>query len=179
MCFNARMASDFILLAITETPRRALPYSWPWVSSRGDDIKNMVTLSIWECGSHLYQPQELEVYFYSTRFEHKAKKMAIVDQRLWARSALSPWQGQCGCRCIELQGSLQLPTSYPFDWRRVQHPSVTGFIVVQHHSHTYLEGWDHCSSEEWWGHRPYQMKNARGWSQGCLFSWGCEGYIVV
>jgi hypothetical protein len=40
----------------------------------------MVTLSAWERGSHLYGPQELEVYFYPTEFEYVAVKMARVDK---------------------------------------------------------------------------------------------------
>jgi hypothetical protein len=42
----------------------------------------MATLSAWECGSHLYGPQELEVYLYPTGSKYEAKKMARVDQRL-------------------------------------------------------------------------------------------------
>jgi hypothetical protein len=41
-----------------------------------------VTLSAWKCGSHLYGPQEFEVYFYPTRSEYEAKKMTRVDQGL-------------------------------------------------------------------------------------------------
>jgi hypothetical protein len=36
----------------------------------------MATLSAWECGSHLYWPQKLEVYLYLIGSEHEAKKMA-------------------------------------------------------------------------------------------------------
>jgi hypothetical protein len=42
----------------------------------------METSYAWECGSHLYIPQKLEVYLYPTRFEHEVKKMTRVDQRL-------------------------------------------------------------------------------------------------
>jgi hypothetical protein len=72
-----------------ERPWRALTYSRSEVGSHGIGIKKMVTLSAWKCGSHLYGPQELEVYLYPTRFEHEAKKMARVDQRLQAADALS------------------------------------------------------------------------------------------
>jgi hypothetical protein len=41
-----------------------------------------VTLSARECGSHLYEPQKLEVYLYPTRFEYEVKKVARVDQGL-------------------------------------------------------------------------------------------------
>jgi hypothetical protein len=41
-----------------------------------------VTLSAWEYGSHLYGPQEFEVYLYPTESEYEAKKMARVDQGL-------------------------------------------------------------------------------------------------
>jgi hypothetical protein len=70
-----------------------------------------MTLSAWECGSHLYEPQKLEVHLYSSGFEHEAAKMARVDQILRARSALPPGQGKCHCRHTESQGSLQLLTS--------------------------------------------------------------------
>jgi hypothetical protein len=36
-------------------------------------------------------------------------------------------------------GSLQLLVSCAFYWRGIQHPSVTGLVIIQHHSHTYLE----------------------------------------
>jgi hypothetical protein len=39
-------------------------------------------LSTWECGSHLYGPQKLEVNLYPIGFEHEAAKVAQVDQRL-------------------------------------------------------------------------------------------------
>jgi hypothetical protein len=39
----------------------------------------MATLSAWECGSHLYGPQELEVYLHPTRSEYEAKEMAQID----------------------------------------------------------------------------------------------------
>jgi hypothetical protein len=42
----------------------------------------VVTLSDWECGSHLYGPQKLKVYLFPTRSEYEAKKMARVDQGL-------------------------------------------------------------------------------------------------
>jgi hypothetical protein len=74
----------------------------------------MVTLSAWECCSHLYEPQEFEVYLYPTRSEYEAKKMARVHQGLQARSTLSPEKCECGCRRVELQGSLQLFTSCAF-----------------------------------------------------------------
>jgi hypothetical protein len=35
----------------------------------------MVTLSAWKCGSHLYEPQKLEVHLYSTGFEHEVAKV--------------------------------------------------------------------------------------------------------
>jgi hypothetical protein len=38
-------------------------------------IKNMTALSAWECGTHLYEPQKLEVYLYPTGLEHEAAKM--------------------------------------------------------------------------------------------------------
>jgi hypothetical protein len=41
-----------------------------------------VTLSAWERGSHLYGPQEFEIYLYPARSEFEAKKMARVDQGL-------------------------------------------------------------------------------------------------
>jgi hypothetical protein len=42
----------------------------------------MAALSAWECGSHLYGPQKLEVYLYPTGFEHETTKVAQVDQIL-------------------------------------------------------------------------------------------------
>jgi hypothetical protein len=36
----------------------------------------MVTLLVWECGSHLYGPQKLEAHFYPTGFEHEVVKIA-------------------------------------------------------------------------------------------------------
>jgi hypothetical protein len=36
----------------------------------------MTALSSWECGSHLYGPQKLEVYLYPVRSEYEEKKMA-------------------------------------------------------------------------------------------------------
>jgi hypothetical protein len=38
-----------------------------------------MTLSAWEHGSHLYGPQEFEIYLYPTRSEYEAKKMTRVD----------------------------------------------------------------------------------------------------
>jgi hypothetical protein len=67
-----------------------------------------VSLSTWECGSYLYGPQELEVLLYPTGFEHEAVKMARVNQRLRARSSLSPGKGKRHCGRVESQGSLQL-----------------------------------------------------------------------
>jgi hypothetical protein len=49
-------------------------------------------------------------------------------------------QGKCCCRCTESQGLLQLLTSCTSYRRRVQHPSVTEFIIIQYHPHTRLEG---------------------------------------
>jgi hypothetical protein len=42
----------------------------------------MVALFAWECGSHLYGPQDLEVYLYLARSEYEANKKAQVDQGL-------------------------------------------------------------------------------------------------
>jgi hypothetical protein len=53
-------------------------------------MSDMASLSTWGCGSYLYGEQKLEVHLYPTRFGHEAAKMAQVDQRLQARSALSP-----------------------------------------------------------------------------------------
>jgi hypothetical protein len=39
----------------------------------------MVTLSAWECGSHLYGSQKLEVHLYPTGFEHEVAKVAQFD----------------------------------------------------------------------------------------------------
>jgi hypothetical protein len=36
----------------------------------------MVTVSTWECGSHLYGPQKHEVHLYPTGFEHETAKVA-------------------------------------------------------------------------------------------------------
>jgi hypothetical protein len=33
-------------------------------------------LFAWECGSHLYEPQEFEVYLHATGPEYEAMKMA-------------------------------------------------------------------------------------------------------
>jgi hypothetical protein len=129
MCVNTRRVSDILLLVTTEVPRRALPYSWSWVSGSGASIENVVTLSACECGSHLYKPQNLDVYLYATGFEYEAAKMAWVNQGLWARSALPPGQGKCHCRWDESQAPLQLLASYTPYWRRIQHPSVTGYML--------------------------------------------------
>jgi hypothetical protein len=42
----------------------------------------MVTLLAWECGSHLYGPQKLDVHIHTTGLEHETAKMARVDQEL-------------------------------------------------------------------------------------------------
>jgi hypothetical protein len=42
----------------------------------------MATLLAWECGSHLYRSQKLEVHLDSTGLEHEAMKMARVNQGL-------------------------------------------------------------------------------------------------
>jgi hypothetical protein len=42
----------------------------------------MATLLAWECDSHLYGPQKLEVHLHTTELEHEAVKMAQVDQGL-------------------------------------------------------------------------------------------------
>jgi hypothetical protein len=167
---NVRRESAFLLLATIDTPRGVLPYSWSWVDSCGIGIDNMMTLSALECGSHLYGSQNFEVYLYPTRSEYEAKKMTWVDQELWARSALPPGEGECHCGCAESQGSLQLLASYEFSWRGVQHPSVTGFVIVQYHHHNHSEEWDHCSAKEWWRHESYQEKNARWWPKGRLLT---------
>jgi hypothetical protein len=67
-----------------------------------------VTLHAWECGSHLYGPQKLEVYLHSTRLEHETAKVARVNQGLCAGSVLSSGKSKCSCRRAESQGSLQL-----------------------------------------------------------------------
>jgi hypothetical protein len=90
MCPNARRVSDFLLLSKVEMPGRELSISRSWVGSCGNGIEDMATISAWECSSHLYGPQEFEVHLYLTRSEYETKKIARVDQGLWARSALSP-----------------------------------------------------------------------------------------
>jgi hypothetical protein len=102
-------------------------------SSRGNGIKNMATLSAWECGSHLYGLQELEVYLYPVKSEYEAKKMARIDQGLWARSVVPLGEGECGCWCIESQDSLQLLASHAYYWRGIYNPSVTRVVIIQHH----------------------------------------------
>jgi hypothetical protein len=42
----------------------------------------MTALFAWECGSHLYWPQKLEVHVHATGPEHQVAKMAQVDQIL-------------------------------------------------------------------------------------------------
>jgi hypothetical protein len=42
----------------------------------------MATLFAWKYGSHLYIPQELEVYLHPTGPEYEAAKMARVDEGL-------------------------------------------------------------------------------------------------
>jgi hypothetical protein len=118
-CFNARRLSDIILLKATKTRWRALPYSWSWVSGSGDGIKDVASLSTWECGSYLYGPQKLDVHLHPTRPIHEASKMAWVDQRLQVRSWLSPRKGKRHCGRVELQGSLQLLAGCMIGWRRV------------------------------------------------------------
>jgi hypothetical protein len=59
----------------------------------------MATLHIGECGSHLYRPQELEIYLYPAGSKYEANNMAQVDQRLRTRSELSPGHGECGWPC--------------------------------------------------------------------------------
>jgi hypothetical protein len=49
----------------------------------------MMALLAWECGSHLYGPQKLEVHFHTTELEYETVKMARVNQGLRVRSALS------------------------------------------------------------------------------------------
>jgi hypothetical protein len=53
----------------------------------------MVTLSIWECGSHLYGPKKLEVHLHTTGPEHETVKMARVNQGLRVGSVLSSGEG--------------------------------------------------------------------------------------
>jgi hypothetical protein len=66
-----------------------LSNSWSRVGIRDGGIDDMVALSAWKCGSHLYRPQKFEVYLYPIRSEHEAKKMARANQRLRIGSALS------------------------------------------------------------------------------------------
>jgi hypothetical protein len=61
-----------------------------------------VTLLTWECGLHLYGPQEFEVHLHTTRPEHKALKMTRVDQGLRVGSSLPSGQGKCSCGRAEL-----------------------------------------------------------------------------
>jgi hypothetical protein len=42
----------------------------------------VASLSTWECGLYLYEPQNLEVHFYPTGFEYEAAKVAQIDQGL-------------------------------------------------------------------------------------------------
>jgi hypothetical protein len=70
-----------------------------------------VTLAAWECGSHLYGPQKLEVHLYLIGFEYEVAKVARVDQILRARSALPLRQSKCHCERVESQSSLQLLVS--------------------------------------------------------------------
>jgi hypothetical protein len=86
---------------------------------RGVGIEDVVTLSAWECGSYLYEPQEFEIYLYPTRSKYDTKEMARIDQGLRVGSTLSPGKGECGCGCVESQGSLQLLASYAFYWRGI------------------------------------------------------------
>jgi hypothetical protein len=62
----------------------------------------MTTLLAWECGSHLYRSQELEVHLHAIGPEYEVVKMARVEQGLRARGSLSSGQGKCGCRHVEL-----------------------------------------------------------------------------
>jgi hypothetical protein len=107
----------------------------------------MTTLFAWECGSHLYGPQELEVHLHTIRPEHEAAKMTQVDQGLWARGSLSSEQGECSCGCTESQGLLQLFASCLSYRKRVQHPSTTRFVAIEHHTHTPVEGRDHWDTK--------------------------------
>jgi hypothetical protein len=74
--------------------------------------------------------------------------MAQADQGLWARSALSPEEGKCGCERAESQTSLQQLANCAYYWRRVQRLSVVELVIVQHHHHTHLEKPDHCCTKE-------------------------------
>jgi hypothetical protein len=177
MCPYARRASDCSLLATTETPRGTLPYSWSWVSSSGVRIEDMATLFAWECGSHLHGPQELEVYLHTTRPEHEAVRMAQVDQRLRAGTALSSGQGQCSCGRTESQGSLQLFTGCSSYWRRVQNLSATWFIAAQHRTHTPMKGRGCCHTKEWWRYDTPKEKN--GWHGIQCTDWDCGWFGKV
>jgi hypothetical protein len=84
-----------------------------------DGIKDVASLSAWECCSYLYGPQELEVHLYPTGVEHEAAKMARVDQILRVGSSLSLGKGKRRCGRVESQSSLQLLTCCTLDWRRV------------------------------------------------------------
>jgi hypothetical protein len=79
----------------------------------------MATLCAWECGLHLYGPQELEIYLYPIGPEYETKKMAQVDQILLARSALQPREGKYHGGHAESQGSLQPLASCVSYWRQV------------------------------------------------------------
>jgi hypothetical protein len=77
-----------------------------------------VTLLAWECGSHLYGPQKLELHLHTTGPKHEIVKMARVNQGLQAESAVSSEKGKCSCGHIESQCSLQLFVGGASYWRR-------------------------------------------------------------
>jgi hypothetical protein len=96
----------------------------------------VASLSTWECGSYLYGPQKLEVHLHLTEPEHEAAKVARVDQRVRARSSLSPGEGKFRCGRIESAHCNYL--------------SVVRLTGEESSTHVLpdLEGQDHSYSEE-------------------------------
>jgi hypothetical protein len=150
MCPIARRVSDILFLTTIETPWRALPYSRSWVSKSHVSIKNMVTLLAWECGSHLHGPQKLKVHLHTIGLEYETTKMARVDQRLWARSALSSKKADvvadalgCKAHCFYL---LVVPLTGEESNIKVLLDLLLYNIILT----PLLWGRDHWCLEEWW-----------------------------
>jgi hypothetical protein len=61
----------------------------------------VATLFAWECGSHLYGPQEIEVHLHTARPEYEVAKIAQVDQGLRVGGTLSSGQDKCSCEHAE------------------------------------------------------------------------------
>jgi hypothetical protein len=134
MCLNARGLNDFILF--TKTRRHEEQYP-----THDLELATVVTLSAWQCGSHLHGPKSLKYIFTQLDLNTRKRRWLKLIKDYELEVNYHPGKANVIADALsKSQGSPQLFASCMPYWRRVHHPSVTRPIVVQHHPHTHIEG---------------------------------------